>query len=354
MKILDKHLWKATLYGLLIAWIALVTLDVFFAFITEAKKTDELYSTGQAIIYLVYTLPGRFYELFPMSILIGALLGLGGLAANSEFIAMRAAGVSIKRISFSIIKLGLIIAVLIFAIGEWVVPNADLQARNFKAHLKNKNITLTGGNGLWVKDKKNIIHIGKVINKESLSEITVYTFKDDFSGLKSLQTIDIANNNGNLWLLSNVNTSTFEETQINKKHEDKLSDVNFLDPQILTVANVKPEQLSANELKTIIQHQKDNQLKTDKYELIYWKRFSVPLSALVMLILAMPFLFGSNRGGGAGQRVFIGIIVGIVFSLASRTANELGIVYGFSPLVSSFLPLLLFFFVGVFYLSRIR
>jgi hypothetical protein len=40
MRILDKHLWKATLSGLIIAWIALVTLDVFFAFINEVRKTQ--------------------------------------------------------------------------------------------------------------------------------------------------------------------------------------------------------------------------------------------------------------------------------------------------------------------------
>ena len=100
-KILDRYLWKATLQGLLIAWIALVTLDLFFSFINEAGKTNALYTTSQAMIYLVYTIPGRFYEHFPNAILIGTLLGLGNLAANSEFIAMRAAGISIKQIIFS-------------------------------------------------------------------------------------------------------------------------------------------------------------------------------------------------------------------------------------------------------------
>jgi len=354
MKILDKHLWKAALGGLLIAWIALVILDVFFAFISEANKIDELYSTTQVFIYLTFTLPSRFYEFFPMSILIGALLGLGGLAANSEFIAMRAAGVSIKGITFSILKLGMLLAVLVFVLGEWIVPSADLHARNFKAHLKNKNITLVGGNGLWVKDKNSIIHIGKVLTENSLSDISIYTFKEGFAGLEHLKTIAVANNGENGWLLEDISTSIFKETSIYKKHQDSQNDNDFLDPQILTVANIEPEQLSSAELKTIIDHQKENQLKSAKYELIYWKRYSVPLSALVMLMLAMPFLFGSNRGGGAGQRVFIGIILGIVFSLVSRSANELGIVYGLSPLISAFLPLSLFFAVSLFFLNRIR
>lgn len=354
MNILDRYLWKATLYGLLMAWFALVTLDLFFAFISEAGKTNAVYSTSHAIVYLIYTIPGRFYEYFPTAILIGTLLGLGNLAANSEFIAMRAAGVSIRQIVFSIIKLGLVLVIFIFIMGEWLVPSADLHARNFKAHLKNKNITLVGGAGLWVKEKNTIFHIGKVIKKEQLSDISIYSFKDDYSGLVSLKTVKSANLVENSWHLYDVNTSVFNDSSINKHYMKTLIDKHFLDPQILDVATVEAEQLSINALNKIIRLQKESRLKTDKYELIYWKRYSVPLSAMVMLILAMPFLFSSNRGGGAGQRVFIGIIVGITFFLANRAINELGIVYGFSPLMSAFVPSLLFLGLGLLALNRIR
>jgi lipopolysaccharide export system permease protein len=73
-----------------------------------------------------------------------------------------------------------------------------------------------------------------------------------------------------------------------------------------------------------------------------------------MLILAMPFLFGSQRGGGAGQRVFIGIIAGIAFFLINKVLNELGSVYGLSPVLSAFTPALVFLGVSVVALRRIR
>ncbi len=353
MKLIDRYIWISTLQGLLIAWIALVTLDVFFAFINEAGKTNALYSTSQAVIYLVYTLPSRFYEFFPTSILIGTLLGLGNLAANSEFTAMRAAGLSIGQIIFSVLKLGLLLAIGIFIVGEWLVPAADLQARNFKAHLKNKNIVLVGDAGLWLKENNRIIHIGSVISKKQLSDISIFTFKDDHTGLKSLITSNEATATQDGWNLKEMKSSIFKEKSVLKTLEKNVLKTDFLDAEILDVATINPNQLSSSALNKVIKYQKENNLKTDKYELIYWKRYSVPLSALVMLILAMPFLFGSARGGGTGQRVFIGIVVGIVFFLANRLVNELGIVYGFSPFMSAFLPSLLFFGVGVFALNRI-
>ncbi len=354
MKIIDRYIWISTLQGLLMAWMALVILDVFFAFISEVGKTNELYSTAQAVVYLVYTLPGRFYEFFPTSILIGTLLGLGNLAANSEFTAMRAAGLSIRKIIFSVLKLGLLLAIGIFVVGEWLVPAADLQARNFKAHLKNKNIVLVGGAGLWVKENKRIIHIGSVISRKQISDISIYTFNDDHTGLKSLTTSSGATATDDGWILKNMEENKFSKLQIHKVKKDSALKKDFVNTDILNVATVSPNQLSSSALNKIIKHQKENNLKTGKYELIYWKRYSVPLSALVMLILAMPFLFGSARGGGAGQRVFIGIVVGIAFYLANRLINELGVVAGFSPFLSAFLPSIIFFGAGMLALNRIR
>jgi lipopolysaccharide export system permease protein len=354
MKILDWYLWKSTLQGLLIAWLALVMLDIFFAFINELESTNDQYTSFKAIIYLTYTLPARFYEFFPTATLVGSLLGLGNLAANSEFIAMRAAGFSIKDIIFSVLKLGVLLTVLAFVVGELVVPASDLQARNYLATLKNKNIYLVSESGLWVKQKDSIIHIGKVWSEHRLSDVTVYQMNTDRSGLDKIIKAESVSASVNGWQLDKVKSSTFEEQRVNTKVVEQINHADLLDVQILKIAAMKPEQLSGSALRKVIKHQKENALKSDRYELAYWKRFSVPISTLVMLILAMPFLFGSQRGGGAGQRIFIGIIIGITFFLLNRVLNELGIVYGITPFISAFLPLFIFLLASLFILQRIR
>ena len=354
MKILDWYLWKSTLQGLIVAWLALVMLDVFFAFISELKSTNDQYTSFKAMIYLVYTLPARFYEFFPTATLIGSLLGLGNLAANSEFIAMRAAGFSIRDIIFSVLKLGILLTVLAFMVGEWVVPASDLQARNYLATLKNKNIYLISESGLWVKQKDDMIHIGKVWSEEKLSDVTVYSMKEDRSGLDKILRAKsvIATENG--WQLDHIERVQFEDRRVNLEAIKQINNADLLDAQILKIAAMKPEQLSGSALRKIIKHQQENSLKSDKFELAYWKRFSVPISTLVMLILAMPFLFGSQRSGGTGQRVFIGIVVGIAFFLLNRVLNELGIVYGIAPFLSAFLPLFLFLLLSLLILRTIR
>ena len=73
-----------------------------------------------------------------------------------------------------------------------------------------------------------------------------------------------------------------------------------------------------------------------------------------MLIIAAPFVFGFQRNAGAGQRIFIGILIGIVFFLFNRILGNMGIVYGIPPLLAATLPLLLFLAGGLWMLRRVR
>ena len=192
MNILDRYIWKNALGGILIAWLSLIMLDSFFSLINEMGDTGKGngYTALQAILYIVYTLPQRFYEYFPTSILVGALLGLGRLSANSEFTAMRAAGISISKIALATLQLGIFLALIAFTLGEWVVPVTDRYASNFKATLTENKVSVTEDRAVWVKEKNKIIHIGKVLSRESLADITIYQIGNNHEQLSDLKTIE--------------------------------------------------------------------------------------------------------------------------------------------------------------------
>ncbi len=354
MNILNRYLWKNALGGIVMAWFALVLLDSFFGLISELEETNAAYGSMQAVLYTVYTLPERLYEYFPTSVLVGTLLGLGRLTANSEFTAMRAAGVSIQQIVIATLQLGIFLALLSFALGEWVVPATDRYATNFKAVQKNNRVTITSDRGLWVKEKQEIIQIGKIISSQQLADITIYRVSKDYKQLKDLTTIESAEFENNQWTLHQITTRTFKAKSIQIDTVDTASTGVLISPDILKVTVANPEYLSSIQLLKLIDHQESNNLSADKFKLAFWKHLSIPFSALVMLVLAMPFLFSSQRSTGVGLRLFIGITVGIVFFLINRILNEVGIVYSFPPLLSAFFPVILFLLMGLFALRRIK
>lgn len=354
MNILDRYLWKSVFVGLIMAWLALTILVIFFDFISETGDLNENYSGLQAFVYLMYSVPNRLYELFPTAMLIGTLLGLGNLAANSEFIAMRAAGISIVNIIVSVLKLGVILVIGVFLMGEFVVPKTDLAGKNFKSSLSNKNVVMVSGASLWIKDKKRIFHIGQVWSENKLNDVTIYNIGKNYADMRSITHIKSVSSSKTGWLMESIVEQTFKDDGVEIEKIDQKIDPDLLDAKLLSIASVDPEQLSIAELSELVEHQKANKLNTDKFELAYWKRFSAPFAALVMLFLAMPFLFGSQRGGGAGQRVFIGIIAGIAFFLLNKVLNQLGSVYGFPPFLSAFLPALFFLSISLLALRWVK
>ena len=355
MKILEIYLWKTLLISILMTWLALVSLDSFFSYLGELgdTKSQTHYGSLQALIYIGYLIPSSLYNFFPMATLIGALMGLGQLAASSEIIAMRAAGLSIRNIMGSSLKLGIVIALLIFAFGEWVTPKTELQAKSFKLEKKGEGPAYTHG-GVWAKEGNNFIHIRKTWSKEKVEGISIFTFDTKKVGLTRILQAQKAEKHNDIWDLYDITIKIFHDNNIQIKHLDHLQQSLLISDRFMQITAVEPSHLSINELSTYIKHQSRNELNTTRLEQAYWQRFSLPLSTIVMLIIAMPFAFGSQRNAGAGQRLFIGILIGVVFILINQAVSNMGLVYGFSPIFSTFSPLLLFLSMGLFMLKRVR
>ncbi len=355
MSILERYLWKTILNSVLITWLSLALLDRFFAFLGELGDVspDNHYGNLQAFYYILMGTPKLLYDYFPTATLIGSLLGLGNLAANSELTAMRAAGVSIHQIVLMALKLGFVLVVLVFVLGEWIAPRTELAASSFKLQMQQKQLAI-GNQGIWVKDGNRILNIAKLWSEKKMEGVSIYDINPEEGRIDSITTAARAERDASGWMLYEFKRKTIKADGVNQEnlaqvHEDKL-----LPEQVLTIAAVKPNQLAASELADYIRHQRDNALSSAHFEQAFWQHFTTPLSTLVMLIIAAPFVFSFQRNAGAGQRIFIGILIGIVFFLFNRMFGSVGIVYGIPPLLSATLPLLVFLAGGIWMLRGLR
>jgi len=68
----------------------------------------------------------------------------------------------------------------------------------------------------------------------------------------------------------------------------------------------------------------------------------------------VPLVFGSARSSGAGQRIFLGVLIGLAFVLLNRLLTRAGIVYGLPPPLSALLPTMLIMAVGLIGILRMR
>ena len=83
-----------------------VCRELIFALNLIADVVDEIenithnYNFKEAMIHVALSMPSRIYSSIPLAALTGCLIGLGQLAGASELVIMRAAGVSVARISW--------------------------------------------------------------------------------------------------------------------------------------------------------------------------------------------------------------------------------------------------------------
>ncbi len=352
MKIIDRYLGLAVLYGSLLAFLVLLSLSAFFAFIDELGDLKGDYTAFKALEYVFFSLPQKGYELFHTSILLGSLMSLGSMASNSELIVLRAAGMSIAQITWSVIKAGLLLMLLGAFLGEVVAPPAERHAQNLRTTAITGSTTILSGQGVWSKNKQNFIRVGQVFQDARIADIAIYTFDDD-RRLSSITKAKAATYTSSLWRMRDVTETRFSEQSYNQKHYAELDWDALLQPEMLDTLSVDEHNLSVLSLFRYMKYLKGNQLDASRYELAFWMKMVKPFSALIMLLIAMPFVFGSMRSSSIGQRLLVGVLLGLGFHMFNQALNYIGVGYGLNAVVSALLPSLIFAIGGFWALKKV-
>ena len=125
-------------------------------------------------------------------------------------------------------------------------------------------------------------------------------------------------------------------------------------PSALAYGFDDAEQMSLSKLHAFIHYRAQANLPLNRYALDFWKRIFQPLAMLVMMMLAIPFVFVSARSGTIGVRVLVGVMVSMGFYLLSQLLGQFSIVYRVPAWMGAFLPIALFFLLGVWLLRRVK
>jgi lipopolysaccharide export system permease protein len=354
MSILDRYIASTIIMGTLMALLVLSGLLAFVDFVSELGKVGRgQYGLMDAIFYVLLSLPKRIYEIFPTSVLLGSLLSLGALAGNSELTVMRASGLSIMRIVRSVLQAGFVLVVFVALVGEILVPISERQAKTIKAVGLQQKISLGGQHGFWLRDGHRYMHVGQVYPDLHLENLEIYEL-DGRNQLARITHASSAQLVNKTWQLRGVQRSTISNTGVKSVSLAVDEWPELLNPDFFNVVSVKPGNMSAMDLYRYSNYLQENELDASQYRLAFWIKVITPLTSLVMLLIALPFVFSSQRSGASGQHVLVGLLLGIGFFMLNRTMNHLGQVYGIHPLLSAALPVVLVAIAGVMAIRRVH
>lgn len=354
MRILDRYIGKSIIGGVLSVLLVLLILDTLVGFAGQSHVIGQAdYTMWHALGYVLLRMPQQIYELFPMIALLGTMLGLGGLANNSELIVVRAAGVSTWQFVISISKTAFLVMLLAVFIGEVIAPPAIQYAKLQRVKALSRQITLNTDYGLWVRDGESYVNVRRVETDGSLTGITLYTFNER-NELKSLTRAAKANYDGENWFMLKVSKTSFSKDGVKVSKFNRQKWITLLSPDLVNVVSVAPENLAIWKLGSYIDYLEENGLDSSTYKLSFWTKVFMPITIATMILIAIPFIMGSLRHTGVGQRILIGFLGGLTFYLVNRLSGQMGIVYGLPAILSAGLPTALVLIWSTHILRKLR
>ncbi|MFQ3188128.1 MAG: lipopolysaccharide export system permease protein [Gammaproteobacteria bacterium] len=350
--ILGRYILRQITQGALLTLLILVSISLFFTFIGELSDIGRgYYDMLHVSQYVALRIPGKVIEFMPLAVLIGTILSLGGLASNSEIIAMQAAGVSVVRLLRWVIFSGMWLAFLTFVVADVVVPTTETTARTLRSSAISNTPALIGKKGIWLKDASQVIQIDVLTPGGRAMGIKIYRL-DDSGNLFQTLIAETATQVDNQWRLEVVQSVQFEQDSVQIEEFDELIYTGKISNKLLDALLTEPRQMSSADLYEYKSFLVKNNLDDSVESLTFWQKVFAPLTVMVMCLLAVPFVLGSQREGNAGQRLIIGILLGLAYAIVSKLITQFGVQINSLPVLNAIAPNILFFTLAIYLLYR--
>ncbi len=373
MTLITKYLVSDLLRKIFIITFGFTVLFSFFSFIAELENLNTYEIELEKIFYSqILNAPSIIYDVVPIATLIGSLWCFAAFAANSEFVVFFGSGFSTRHFIKVIITGGTPIVMLTILLSEIIMPFSINKLNQVKSGGE-LNQTIELQTGYWIRDvldyekiendaNERIINIGQIDFDRKLSFILVYEFDKQNKLIRKITAKTGFFEKYNMtdedvffysWrLIKPTILDMSEPTSITEKQFDNLILSTNISERTFNALTIKPEKMSAQELRSYAAYLEDSNQDANSYEILFWKRIVYPLLIWIMLLIATPVSFIQARGGNIGIKIFVGVLFGIFFHLLNGLVSHLGVLNTWPPSLIAFFPPISALIIGLLLLVQ--
>jgi len=355
LPVLDGYIRTNVVRGVLVVMAVLLAVFSFLEFVDELDETGAgRYGPWQALAFVLMTLPARALALLPVAALLGALLGLGALQARNELLAMRAGGVPVRRIGWAVLQAGALVLLVAALAAETVVPALAQHAwRGRTLALGEALTTGTEQDGsFWFRDGHRFINIETMRFGRLPVGIEIFEFDAEGRLVAHVLAREAAFDGQRGWLLEDAQIKRIGPGTVRVEQRPQMVWDAFLIPREGVVTELDVDSLSPSELYRHAADLRRRGQSAERFELALWRRIGIPIAALGMLLLTMPFVFGGSGRRGMGPRLVAGSGVGIGFYLGDQIFAQTGLLLDLNPALTALAPPLLLLLAGLWFVRR--
>ena len=362
MKTVRRLLHRDIVTSVLFVALAFLSLFFFIDFVDELEDIGKNgYTLGHALLAGLLEVPGHFYELFPIAVLIGTIYSLSRLAQSTEFTILRTGGLGPGRALALLMTLGVAFAVVTFLVGDFVAPVSERAAVDLKARVAGGRAL--GSGGAWLKDRRILsdgsgernvsVNVLRTTPEGILEGVRIFEFDAD-SRLVTRVAARQARIGNQEWLLEDAQvtlwptiTPAAKEMPVRDELHRRMTWPTSLDAGVVAAAVLPVSTMSTLELWRYSQHLSSQEQAASRHAIQFWKKALYPLACLVMVALSLPFAYMQARAGGVSFKVFGGILLGISFVLLNNVAGHLGVLRDWTPWLVAAAPSTLYLLLSL-------
>nr|WP_035921279.1 LPS export ABC transporter permease LptG [Legionella moravica] len=354
MKLIDRYIAKTVLSAIGLVTLMLAGLQVFILFVNQLDELGRVdYGIAQAAVFVFLQMPYQVYLFFPMASLLGCLIGLGLMASHSELVVMRAAGVSIGQITAGVLKASIVVVILVTVLGEVLTPMMSHYANDYKMAAISGGQTLRTPKGIWLRYGNDFISISSVQPDNVLQNVYQFRFDEQHHLLlaREMREVRYANH---FWMAYDVTQTEFAADHTKASRLVSLPWDIPVKPQILEITGSNPDEMTLHELNRYLREQKRSQQNAQNYKIAFLQRIIQPLTTMVMMLLAIPFIFGPLRSSTMGSKLLVGATVGFAFHILNQFFGPVSLVFQWPPEIAALGPTVIFALIGFYLMRRVK
>ena len=354
MRLLDRYIAKTVLTSIALVTLMLAGLQIFILFVSQLGDIGRGgYGIIQVTWFVLLQTPYQVYLFFPMASLLGCLIGLGIMANHRELVVMRAAGMSIGQVTLAVLKVAMVAIVMVTVIAETLVPQLAYLANDYKMQALSNGQELRTAKGMWLRYQNDFINIGAITLNNQLLQVDQFHF-DARHHLQFARRIARIDYQHGVWRAYGIAETIIHDDRTEAREVAEMGWDVALQPNSLNVSASEPDEMTLLELHHYLHAQKMSQQTAYNYQLTYLQRLIQPFTTMVMMMLAIPFIFGPLRSSTMGSKLLTGAIVGFGFHIINRFFGPMCLVFQWPPEIAAFGPTCLFALLGLYLMRRVR
>jgi lipopolysaccharide export system permease protein len=356
LKIIDKYIIKKFL-GTFFYAISLLILIVIIFDISENLDSfikNEAPLNAILIDYYLNFIP-YFINLFIyLFTFISVIFFTSKMASDTEIIAILISGVSFRRLLLPYLISALILAMLSFYLGNFLIPKTNQTRRIFK-HAYMEKLT---------KDNERNLHIQ--IEPETFAYVETYSSTLQLGYKFSLEKYDgqdlvykmladrinwdTANNS---WKIKNYVIRVIDSTgQHIFKGTELDTTITALRSTDLYKIKERFEEMNYYDLNDYIDREKaKGSISYKRYEIEKHKRLAGPAAIIILTFIGMALSSRKVRGG-IGMHLGIGIALTFSYIFLMQVSTVFSAFGNLSPSIAAWIPNMFYFVIGIYLLQK--